>query len=68
MYADVPGIQVCVHNIFGLKGWYLNCPELGIRDVNLQTDDFREAAERANMVVRKEFEKLETAVNKFLEN
>ena len=68
MYADVPGIRICVHRIVGIAGWFLSCPTLRIDDVNLHTDDFYKATEQAKVVIREEVEKLETAVNKFLEN
>ncbi len=68
MYADVPGLRICVHQIVGIKGWYLSCPELRINDNNLHTEDFNEATEKAKLVIREEFEKLEVAVNDFLQN
>lgn len=68
MYADVPGIRVCIHRIAGLTGWYLSCTELRIDNINLHTADFREAAELAKLVIKEEFEKLEVAVNIYLQN
>ena len=68
MYADVPGIRVCVHQIHGIAGWYLNCSELRLSDVNSRTNNFQERTEQAKATIREEFEKLEASVNKFLEN
>lgn len=68
MYADVPGIRVCVHQIYGFNGWFLDCPELGIIDINLYTEDFKVATERAKGVIDKEAKELMRLIKGFLEN
>lgn len=68
MYADIVNIKVCIHKMLGCGGeLYLSCQELNINDWTLDTDNFDDAVLNAQKIIGDEFERLEQAVNEFLE-
>jgi hypothetical protein len=56
---------VVIHRIQGLDGWYLNCSALGIRDMELKSEDFSEAVEESKGVVLNVFAKLQKRISAY---
>lgn len=48
--------------------WFLSCPELGIRQNNLHTKEFKDAVERAKIVIKSRLEYLLSETIKFCED
>lgn len=44
-------LNICIHKIHGLEGWYLNCQKMNINDYDLDTTDFNEAVKKSQILI-----------------
>lgn len=62
-YAYPNGMQVSVHKIIHLEGWFVSCYELDIEGRELKSDTLEGAIVESREVIRERFEKLKEAVD-----
>ena len=62
-------IEISIHQIIHIEDtWFLSCPELGIRQNNLHTKEFKDAVEKAKIVIKSRLEYLLSETMKFCED
>ena len=62
-------INISIHQIIYIEDtWILSCPELGINRINLYTGEFKDAVEKAKIVIKSRSEYLLSETMKFCED
>ena len=63
----IGNMRISVHRIHHCEGWYLSCPEVQIRQMELKSDTLMGAIEESKEVLKKTVERLLNDVNAFYE-
>lgn len=66
--VNVGSLNVCIHKIHGLSAWYLNCYELGIKDLPLKTQSLFECVDVAKEIIKYKLETINASFSDFYED
>ena len=61
-------LDICIHKIVGLEGWFLSCNKLGISQKTLKAEDFNEAVRESQIIVIETASKLYHLAGEFAKN
>lgn len=59
-------LDISIHKVHGLEGWYLTCHKLQIDTLPLKTEDFNEAVERSQIIIIEKADSIYKAACKFV--
>ena len=63
--AKINNMDVCIHRIIGLEGWFLNCNKLGIMDKELKSKDLFACVRESRKIMKEKLKELTQNVEIF---
>jgi len=67
-YLKENELDICIHKIVGLEGWFLSCNKLGISQETLKAENFNEAVRESQIIIIKIASKLYNLAGEFAKN